>query len=328
MDHDKKLSELGEDYIVDRILEWIEGYYPRDSKIPLGDDAYDIPASNLIMSIDGYSLRYSKYEWENWSDWGWRAVTSAVSDLICKGARPYGVSISLGLNSGYSFRVIRDLYSGILEAVKHYGIYLLGGDTNASVEEGWITVSAIGIKGDKVLTRFGASVGDYIYTTLENGYGLSGLIWNLYKKYGVSPRESIGIDLRLRPRSPLRFVELIPEIQISSSIDVSDGLAKSLYILAERNGVSINIDRIPDPNPFVRDIAPKEGIDIDKCVLYGGEDYEVIFTSPINPETVLEVSSSIGLKVIYIGRVIEGSGDVFYRGKLIEYGGWDQFKSI
>jgi len=325
---DKPLSELGEDYIVESILRWMEKYYPKKSLTPLGDDAYDIPGSKLLMSIDGYSMRYSKYDWEAWADWGWRAVTSAVSDIVCKGAKPYGVAISLGLNRSLSFNIVKDFYRGVFEALETYGIYLLGGDTNATPEEAWVTVSAVGIKGGKVLTRFKASPDEYIYTTLENGYGLSGLIWNLYKKYGASPKDSIGVDIRLRPRSPVKFVDLVGKIDISSSVDVSDGFIKSLYLLAVSSGVSISLETIPKANQFVERYGPREGIDIRECIFYGGEDYEVIFTSKLEPETVLDEASSIGLECMYIGRVVQGKGKIYFMEREVRYGGWDQFKSI
>lgn len=323
----KPLYELGEDYIVESILRWMERYYPPESKTPLGDDAYDIPGSKLIMSIDGYSLKYSKYGWEDWGDWGWRAVTSAVSDIVCKGAKPYGVAISIGLNRSLDFKIIKDFYKGVFEALEAYDIYLLGGDTNASQEEAWVTVSAVGIKGDNVLTRFKASPGEYIYTTLENGYGLSGLIWNLYRKYGASPKESIGVDIRLRPRSPVKFVELASQIDISSSIDVSDGFIKSLYLLATSSKVSIDLENIPKANQYVEEYGSREGVDIRECIFYGGEDYEVIFTSRVEPDEILDIASRIGLECMYIGRVREGDGKVYLDGKEVGYGGWDQFKS-
>ena len=323
----KPLSTLGEDYIVETILKWTGKYHPPDSQTPPGDDAYDIPNSNLILSIDGYSLEYSKYEWEEWGDWGWRAITSAISDLVCKGAKPYGVALSLGLNRNLDFNVLEDLYRGVFEALEAYGVYLLGGDTNASMEEAWVTVSAVGLKGDKVLTRFKASPGEYIYTTLENGYGLSGLIWNLHRKYGASPKESVGVDIRLRPKSPVRFVELASQIDISSSVDVSDGFIKSLYLLATSSRVSISLENMPKANKYVEEYGPREGIDVKECIFYGGEDYEVIFTSKLEPDKVLETTSKIGLECMYIGRVLEGDGKVYLNGKEISYGGWDQFRS-
>ena len=325
---EKPLYELGEDYIVETILGWMGRYYPPKSRMPIGDDAYDIPNSNILMSIDGYSLKYSKYGWESWADWGWRAVTSAVSDIVCKGAKPYGVAISLGLNKNLDFKIVEDLYRGVFEAIESYEIYLLGGDTNASDEEAWITVSAVGLMGSKIITRSNASPGEYIYTTVENGYGLSGLIWNLYRKYRASPRESIGVDIRLRPRSPIKFVELAGQIDISSSIDVSDGLIKSLYLLAVSSKVSVSLDKLPKANKYVEEYGPGEGVDVEECIFYGGEDYEIIFTSRQSPDEVLDTAFKIGLECMYIGRVLEGDGRVIFKGKEIRYKGWDQFKSI
>jgi len=282
------------------------------------------------LTIDGYSADFSKYPWEPWSDWGWRSVVSSISDLICKGARPVGVLVSIGLERGTDVSVLEEIYHGISEALDEYGLYLIGGDTNASSERGWISVASIGFAASKPIPRSGAEVGDYVYTTLKNGgYGLSCLVWRIYSQAGVDPRSVLGEGAKLRPRVPIEFLELLREVKVTASIDVSDGLSKSLHLVAAASRKAIVLERLPSlPSAEHEEAAAKYGVDPAECVLYGGEEYETVFTSPDGPGKVLEACEKLGLKCMLLGRVVgEGPAVKLADGSEVEYGGYDQFKS-
>ncbi len=324
-----RLEDLGEDKIIELLLYKMHKYYPRKSRLPIGDDAAEIEDTGIVVSIDGYSLAFSKYEWEDWSDWGWRAVISSISDLIAKGARPLGIMVSIGLEKNTSQVVLEKIYEGIRQAIETYNLYLLGGDTNASMEKAWITVASIGKAVAPPIPRDGAKKGDYVYTTLKNGgYGISGLIWEIYKKYNASPRDSVGIDIKLRPEVPIEFLQLVKKIPINASIDVSDGLSKSLHLLSIASNVKITVTDIPSfPSRELVVLAEKEKIDVRECVLFGGEDYEVVFTSPANPQFVEEECKKTGIRCMNIGKITdEGKGVFWASGKRIDYGGYDQFR--
>uniref|UniRef100_A0A7J3ZKQ7 Thiamine-monophosphate kinase n=1 Tax=Fervidicoccus fontis TaxID=683846 RepID=A0A7J3ZKQ7_9CREN len=322
------LQELGEDRVVEWLTEKTSHVYPKKSRLPLGDDAAEIDDTGIIVSIDGYSLAYSKYEWEDWSDWGWRSVVSSISDLVSKGARPVGVLVSIGLERTTELDVLDKVYDGILDALERYEVYLLGGDTNASTEKAWISVASIGFATTKPIPRSGARSGDKVYTTLKNGYGLSGLIWKLYTSTGLNPREVLGSRAILRPEVPLEFLEVVKKVRVTASVDVSDGLSKSLYLIAGASKKKIVVRMLPGlPDAFLESTAIRYGISVRDCVLYGGEEYETVFTSPEGPDVVLRACEEAGLECAYLGDVVEGEATVVsHDGRKIDYGGYDQFR--
>lgn len=89
----------------------------------------------------------------------------------------------------------------------------------------------------------------------------------------------------------------------SSAIDVSDGLAKELHLLAKMSGVGVEV--YPDKLPVgegVKKVAGLLGLDPIELVLASGEEFELVFT--IKPELAKE----LGIEFSVIGRVVEGNG--------------------
>ena len=117
--------------------------------------------------------------------------------------------------------------------------------------------------------------------------------------------------------SPCARIDIGTKISryLSSSTDSSDGLAISLYHLAESSGVSFELDYLPadeDLNRFAKDNA----LNVNDLILFGGEEYELVFTFPPKYKSKLSKEG-----VIIIGRVIktrQGSKpQVYYRLKRV-----------
>ncbi|MEM4035897.1 MAG: thiamine-phosphate kinase [Fervidicoccaceae archaeon] len=319
---------MGEEAVVRRLIERTAHLYPRRSRLPHGDDAAEVEDSGLVAKIDGYSSDFSRYAWEPWSDWGWRAVVASVSDLIAKGAKPLGVLVSLGMRGDSEVSVLDEIYDGVVEACEAHDLLFLGGDVNASSERAWINVAALG-RAKRPVPRNGARPGDALFTTLKNGYGLTGLVWELHKR-GLDPRGALSELPRLRPRAPLEFLELLEELEVTSSVDVSDGLAKSLRLIAEASGVDVLIDELPAPREEVARLVEEAGLSYEVCALYGGEEYETLFTSSNDVDEVLRACRRAGLECAALGVVVEASAtpSVRWRSSMaeIEGRGYDQFR--
>jgi thiamine-monophosphate kinase len=118
---------------------------------------------------------------------------------------------------------------------------------------------------------------------------------------------------------------------VTAAIDLSDGLASDLWQLARESGVKITIERESVPaNPLMTEFAEKNGFDPDDFVLYGGEDFELLFT--VKPGGWEKVSSALlkhGTAAAVIGRVTRGKG-VFIRVKgktrMLPDRGYEHFK--
>jgi thiamine monophosphate kinase len=88
-------------------------------------------------------------------------------------------------------------------------------------------------------------------------------------------------------------------------MDVSDGLAIDLYRMCVASGLRAEI----------MDVPLFEGATLEQG-LYGGEDYELLFTLPRLP-------TRRGL--FFVGRMLPGKPGLTYRGKPIEPAGHDHF---
>lgn len=86
---------------------------------------------------------------------------------------------------------------------------------------------------------------------------------------------------------------------VNSMIDVSDGLVQDASHLAFNSDLSLELDINSLPIPIFSNLITKYIID---CALYGGDDYELLFScDPINEELLKKISSKKNIKITKIG---------------------------
>lgn len=97
---------------------------------------------------------------------------------------------------------------------------------------------------------------------------------------------------------------------VTSAIDVTDGLAANLWQLARESRVKLVIDRAKVPvHPLVRKFASCHDLNTDEFVLFGGEDFELLFT--LKPRGLARVKRALGhvrTAMTVIGKVCKGGG--------------------
>ena len=203
-----------------------------------------------------------------------KSVAMCVSDFAAKGVRPDSFLISLGLRAGVSKREVEEIARGIGDAERLWGVRLVGGDTNESSEL-VIDCAMVGF-GRKVVARSGASPGDILVVTGPFGLTSSGLkILTSGAKAGERFREA-AVKSVLEP-SPELEVGLALAPWLTSAMDSSDGLARSLHTLARESRVGFEVTELPTARG-VREFARANGLDAEKLVLEGGEEYAVVGT--------------------------------------------------
>ena len=209
-----------------------------------------------------------------------------------------------------------------LHAARHR-IELIGGDLSAS-ETLIIAITAIGRQESGALLRSGARTGDRIYVSRPVGAAAAGLEllqlgWQissdgvvaapkgLERTVGYAQREFAASVIR-RQVSPDPEVSLGIELAalggITACIDMSDGLSSDLRHICEASakGAMVEWERIP-AFPDLLTVGRTLGIQSDRAVLHGGEDYALLFTSSSRES---ELSSRLGRPVYAIGRITEG----------------------
>jgi thiamine-monophosphate kinase len=260
-----------------------------------------------------------------------KSIVMNVSDLASKSVKPEGVLVSLGLPRTYKIRDLTMLFKGLERASREYGAYILGGDTSEALEL-FIAIFIYGVTDVEPPKRGGAKPGDIVAVT-----GLFGLTSIAFKI--LLERRRVNVTKRVLNRV-LRSVYypnarlkegLALKGLVSSSMDVSDGLAFSLHTIAEMSNVGIKITNIPI-HPLAKKISKDSGLDPINLVFYeGGEEYELLVTIP--PDKWSNAVSSVrnvGGNLIEIGRVIHEKNVIVEVGKKvfnIERRGWSHFKA-
>jgi thiamine-monophosphate kinase len=113
-------------------------------------------------------------------------------------------------------------------------------------------------------------------------------------------------------------------------IDLSDGIASDAGHLCRESRVGVQVFACQLPvHPGATVMARWTGRDVLDLVLRGGEDYELLFTSGIDPRPIL-AGAAPGLSVARIGEVHAGPPEVTLTGADgqtdVLAGGFDHFR--
>ena len=284
------------------IIELFLRHLKRQGDLPLGDDAGALRFGDkwLVATNDMLVRKTDVPEVMTPEQAGFKAVTMNVSDVAAMGAEPVGFLFSLGVPPGIDADYLEGIAKGISEALHFYGIPVLSADTN---EAGDLIIDgiALGVTG-RLLTRSGARQGDLVCVTGDLGRALAGLlVWK--HDIGVPEKTRKALyEKFLEPRARVKEGMLLSKVA-SSAIDVSDGLAKELYLIAKMSGVGIGIrpEKIPIRDE-VAEVAEILGLSPLEIALASGEEFELVFT--VSPELV----DAIDFRFSVIGQVTEGSG--------------------
>ncbi len=249
-----------------------------------------------------------------------KAVTAAVSDFAAKGVKPSYCIISLAIpkslaTAGY----LRSLATGFDLAASRYGLTIIAGDTNSSKDGLVIDVPLIGF-ANRIVKRSGARAGNLVGVSGPFGLQCSGLSLLLGKAASKNLLFArLAKKAVLAPGARLKLGLSISKY-LTSSIDSSDGLAISLYYLAEASNVNVVLDKVPIAKG-VAQFASENNLDPKDLVFYGGEEYELVFTFDAKYEGVLKRHG-----IITIGRVLaknqKQKPSIFLKSQRIDRRGW------
>lgn len=217
---------------------------------------------------------------------GWKAIATNVSDVCAMNATPRWATVALGLPNDVSVEAAEALYGGIAEACARYGLAVVGGDVTAAPRL-ILSVTLIGeADADAVVTRRGAQPGDLLCVTGDLGAAAAGLQVLLDgKERGEADLGAFAyaVERQLMPQARLDRVRLWAErgFRPTALIDVSDGLASEVHHLCAAGVVGAVVEGGALP-VHVQTMQAAERFDAraEAYVLYGGEDYELLFTAP------------------------------------------------
>ncbi|MDI6887042.1 MAG: thiamine-phosphate kinase [Candidatus Thermoplasmatota archaeon] len=243
---------------------------------------------------------------------GWHLVAINLSDLAAKGAKPIGLLTALGIPKDYELNFLKSLAKGMIACARKFNTEIIGGDTK---ENDILTIcgTAVGIvKKEEAMPRKGARVGDIVCVTGK--LGRAGIA--LYKSI---PSKVLAFNPRLK-----EGLALAKTGAVTSCMDISDGLATSLYQLSELNKVGFELyyDKIPT-------VKSAKRLNIEEFALYSGGDYELLATLKKQKLRVaVEAVKKVGGTLTPIGAVTKDKEIVLVKGALkvaIENRGYEHF---
>ncbi len=272
-----KIKDIGEFGLIERIRKKVK-LYSKDVVVGIGDDTavlnydknnYLLFTTDTLVENDHFSLKYSTPK-----QIGMKAIEQNVSDIAAMGGLPKHAVISLALPNNISVEFVDTLYNGINKKSKKYGISIVGGNITHS-KEIVVNVAMLGFVEKRCLTlRKMAKIGDLIFCSGNVGKSAVGLELLRNNLKGKS------IKNHLEPKSRLGLARKLVKAGINSMIDVSDGVASEVRHLCEESGVGavVYASSIPiSKNAIIDSRKLKRGA-VD-FALYGGEDFELVFTA-------------------------------------------------
>ena len=204
---------------------------------------------------------------------GAKAMAVNVSDIAAMGGLPTYALASISLPDDVSVEYMDGFYEGVYSVADEHAFSVVGGDTTHG-ETMVVCVSMLGVvEKDMLSLRSDAKLGDLICVTGDLGKSAAGLE---LLKAGVKG----DVSAHLQPRCRLREAREITKY-CNALIDVSDGLGGEVNHVCRLSevGAVVHRDRVPISDSTVES-AKKVGKDPLDYALYGGEDYELVFTVP------------------------------------------------
>lgn len=197
---------------------------------------------------------------------GQRAIAVALSDIAAMGATPKFILTTLLLPSDIDHVFAENISKGLSKTAKKYDAQIIGGNITKSPFLA-IDVFVVGESSVRSLTRKGANPDDLVCVTGTLGNAHSHLLKEKY--YAVSPR--------------IEEAHLLSKNKnITSMIDISDGLSSDITHICKQSNVGVEI--------FLEKLPRSKNTPID-FALHGGEDYELCFT--VNPNDVENIINTV-----------------------------------
>lgn len=303
-----EIATLGEFGLIKKLTESVKLKNASSLK-GVGDDAavldyqdkLQLVTTDLLLEGIHFDLTYVPLK-----HLGYKAAVVNFSDIYAMNGTPKQITVSIGVSKRFTVEHIQQLYEGINLACEVYGVDLVGGDTSASITGLIISITCIG-EGEKgkIVYRDGAKENDLICVSGDLGAAYMGL--QLLERERVasagmkdfnpdfSGKEYI-LERQLKPEARKDITEILAKKGIlpTAMMDISDGLSSELLHICTQShtGCRIYEERIPiDYQTAV--MASELNMNLVTAALNGGEDYELLFTVPLEMHEKLQETDGI-----------------------------------
>ena len=315
-------------------FELIERYFKRPARqaaVGIGDDCSvwtPRPGHQLAFSADMLVEGRHFLSTVSPRSLGHKALAVNLSDLAACGATPRAFLLSLSLPTADDMW-LSEFSQGLLSLADAHACELIGGDTTRGPLNIAITVMGEIPNGQSVL-RSTARTGDDIY--VSGHLGDARLALEVFRGRLSVPQAVFDLA-RARLETPTPRIALGTALRglATAMADVSDGLLGDLGHILKASGVGAQLN----VSTLSQLMLTRQAWDCPRecwlrCVLSGGDDYELVFTAPPASQHAVEAAAlSSGTPITRIGRVTPDSGLVLMddNGEVLhpEFSSFDHF---
>lgn len=295
-------------------FELIERFFTRaprgrSVRLGVGDDAALLavtPGWELAASVDMLVAGRHFFPDTDPQRLGHKTLAVNLSDMAAMGAVPRWALLAGALPHADAAWLMA-FARGFLALADAHAVDLVGGDTTRGPLNLCVTILGE-IPAGHALQRGGARAGDEVYVSGTLGEAALALL-------ALSHRTTLAPDVLARCRERLERPQ--PRVALglalrdvaSAALDLSDGLVGDLAHILERSGVGAEIELAAIPRAPVLDAmlrGPERELAL-RCVLAGGDDYELCFTAPPPARhAIVEIAAAVALPLARIGRITAG----------------------
>ena len=316
-----EIEQLGEFGLIHHLTSTIQ--LTNESSIKgVGDDAavldykdrQALVTTDLLLEGIHFDLTYVPLK-----HLGYKSAVINFSDIYAMNGLPKQITVSLGISKRFSVEDMDEFYEGLRLACSIYGVDIVGGDTSSSLTGFCISITCIGeVEKEKITYRKTAKVNDLICVSGDLGAAYMGLQLLEREKMAFNDNTNFKPDFagkeyllerQLKPEARKDIIQLLVGNNIlpSSMIDISDGLSSDLLHICTQSGVGCAVyeERIPIDYQTAA-MAEQFNMNVTTVALNGGEDYELLFTVPMNMHERIQEISGIHL----IGHITDASAGV------------------
>jgi thiamine-monophosphate kinase len=316
----------------------IQRYFDRPTPgavLGIGDDAALIqPPAGMELAVSTDMLVSGQHFFADVDPrgLGHKSLAVNLSDMAAMGARPRWATLSLALPAAMARendKWLKAFSDGFFKLADAYQVELIGGDTTRGPLTICVTIIGEVARG-KALRRSGARSGDDIWISGRLGDAALALA----HQQGYIVLEPHEIESCLPALStPTPRVGLGEGLigLARSAIDISDGLLADLGHILKCSKASAIIS-MPEINcsESLRKYLPHPLA--LKCLLAGGDDYELCFTAPRSKRAKIEaLSRELVLPLTRVGKIGVGDGlvvlDAAGETVTLETTGYDHFRA-
>lgn len=275
------IKELGEFGLIDMIRE--DTIFDETGVVlGIGDDAaayapsrgkLQLVATDMLVEGVHFDLRFTPP-----FELGYKALAVNLSDIAAMGGAPRQAVVAIAIPGRLDARFIAEFYRGMKALGRAHGVNIVGGDTAASPNGFVVNVTALGEVAPKhMLRRGGAKAGELVAVTGDLGDSSAGLLClQRGETEAAFAKKLIQAHIMPRPRVEAGLA-LAPFA--ASADDISDGLSSEAMEIASASRVGLRLwaEKIPLSAELLA-AARHFGKPALDFALYGGEDYQLLFT--------------------------------------------------